>query len=363
MIEYARAVRRGIVFGWRLGLSLVTVVLVAWAAVGPVVADASPGGRIAYHAFPSEVIWTSNLSGGERVRLAAGETPLVAPGGALVALIPRSAAETPFEGPALELLTTSGALSLQSGQAGVQELRPLAFSPDSRYLAVSIATFNSEGFAVPTGLGVLETGSGALTTIAKGDARGASFDPNGSDQLVFGDAPSQNENARTNLFTWTPGGAVRQITSDGRSLDPVWGPHYIAYAHERIRREWGPVMQIWLRTPSSRGRQFSHLPANELQGGVDPVAFSQSGSRLLGNFGGEDLDEAWVFDLPTGRARQVRVHRDTLVDPSGISADGSTVLVSASLGAGSPASVYTVPVAHGRPKLVVARASEASWSE
>ena len=343
----------------RLALALALLL----AAAVPASARAAAGGRIAYVTYPSETVWTSTLSGAERVNLGAGGSPLVAPNGMLLALVPQGARVTPFEGAALELLTGGGAAGAQAGEAGVQELQPLAFSPDSRYLAVSISTFDSQGVAVPTGVGVLETATGTLTTIAKGVSTGASFNPNGSDELVYGTASSQQLSARANLFIWSPGGGSHQITTDGRSLRPVWGPRYIAYAHERMRRLWGPVTQIWLRTLTAPGRALTHLPVNELQGGVFPVAFSQSGARLLGNFGGEDLDETWVFDLPSGRARRLGVHRDTLVAPVGISADGSTVMVDATLGAGSPESVYTEPATGGAPRLIVAHATEASWSE
>jgi hypothetical protein len=338
--------------------------LFAWLlAVMPASAAGGASSRIAYVSFPSQTAWTSRLDGGERVKLGAGASPLVAPDGASIALVPAGARVEPLKGAALELLSGDAALDLQLGEAAVQELEPLAFSPDSRYLAVSLATFNSQGFAVPSGLAVLDTMSGTLTTIAKGVPTGASFNPNGSDELVYGTASSQQTSARANLFIWSPDGSSRQITTDGRSLKPVWGAQYIAYAHEHPRRDNAPLTQIWLRTPTAAGRQLTHLPVNYLQGGVTPVAFSHSGSRLLANFGGEDLDEAWVFSLPSGRAHQVKVRRDTLVDPVGISADGTTVLLEASLGAGSPVSIYTESASGGAPKLIVAHASEASWSE
>jgi hypothetical protein len=127
---------------------------------------------------------------------------------------------------------------------------PLAWSPDSRYLAISFQE-TSIGSRGRSGLAVIDTAGNTLTKIAYGQIFGASFAQDGGDEIVYGRAPSLAPGARVNLCVSGPAGAgVHALTSDGRSLNPLWGPRYIAYDREQPRPQAAPAHQIWLASPS-----------------------------------------------------------------------------------------------------------------
>jgi hypothetical protein len=338
----------------------------ASASRGQAVGVAGASGRIAYASSTNEEVWTVNATGSERVALIPGSQPLIAPDGTMVAILPQESSVDTYGGPALALDSTVGAMPIEIGEAPAERMYPEAFSPDSRYLAVAVESSNAQGrpLASASGVGVLETETGTFTMLAHGLIAGASFNPSGGDELVYASANSVGVHALSNLYVWAPGStAPRQITTDGRSLDPIWGPSYIAYAHERPRRGTDPEMQVWLRTTSGVARQLTHVPVNSLQGGLVPVAFSKSGTTLVANLEGEDFGEPWVVNVPSRRARPVRVEHDELVSAVGISSDGSRLLLIASPGVTSPRKVLTEPVSGGRPTVIATHADAASWTE
>jgi hypothetical protein len=268
-------------------------------------------------------------------------------------------------GPSIGIYPSSGAalanyLSLETATA-----TPLAWSPDSRYLAVALQSNAVKNIAAGSGLDVIDTQTGTVTTITHGVIYGASFARDGSDRLVFAMARSLVTTAATNLYISEASGAgMHSITSDGRSLLPVWGPKYIAYDRERMRK-LSPEYQIWLATPAGvRVRRLTHIAVDPLAQGLVPLAFSASASRLLAEFVGEDTSEAYAVNAVSGRARIVTVHKQT-VQGAGISSDGSTLL----LDAGSfeePSShgqIVTAPFAGGRAKVLVAHGAQASWND
>src|SRR3984957_10384946 len=140
-----------------------------------------------------------------------------------------TASSSQESGPTIGIYPSSGApiadyLSLEAATA-----TPLAWSPDSRYLAVFAQSNATVGIASNSSLDVIDTQTGTVTTIAHGEIYGASFAPDGSDRLVYALGHSLSQSAKTNLYVAEVDGAgVHAITSDGRSLFPLWGPAYIA---------------------------------------------------------------------------------------------------------------------------------------
>ncbi len=357
--------------------------LAALAAVAPGAALARPApartaatglepspapGRIAYvtssEAQPESRVWTALANGGESRPLGPGDEPLLAPDGATVAAGLFGAGTG--KGPSLALYPSSGGRPSTFGSLTAQSATPLAWSPDSRYLAVLLTSTAVKGFVKKSGLGILDTTTGILRTIASGIVYGASFAPDGSDRIVFGRAMGQNLQARVNLYTaGAGGGSLRRITSDGRSLNPVWGPRFIAYDRERLRRNDAPVYEIWLRGSSAgAARRLTSIRVRSLVSGLMPLGFSADGRRLLAEFVGQDTSEAWTVQIPTGKARAVRVKRLPVVGAA-ISRDGSRLLVFEG-GLEGPAQgddVVTVPFSGGAPTLLVAHAAQPSWNE
>jgi hypothetical protein len=311
------------------------------------------------------LVWTMRGDGSQKTSLGEGFSPQISPSGQQVAvsLFGAGPSET---GPALGVYSTAGVprqtyLSLKGETA-----QPLGWSPDGRYLAVDVQSTALKRGAQLSGLGILDTQSSTLSMIAHGQLYGASFAPNGSDEIVYGLARSQSLTARVNVFrARADGSGTVALTRDGRSLFPLWGPGAIAYDRERLRRNDAPVYQIWLRSPAGRTRRLTNLRVRSLVSGLIPVAFSADGSRLLTQFVGQDTSEAW-----TVRVRSGRVHRLTRkgarlpLQAAGLSSDGATVLVDEG-GLDGPASegrVATLPFAGGRTSVLAAQGSQASWN-
>jgi hypothetical protein len=326
--------------------------------------------RLAYlteTATSTPKVWLASASGGEAKLLGPGQEPLLAPDGQLVAVSLFGITPGPDEhGPAIGLYAASGApvvdyLKLEAGIA-----TPLAWSPDSTYLAVYVQSTQTVGAVAASSLDVIDTQTGTVTTIAKGALYGVSFAHDGSDRLVFGLSHSQSFAGGANLYTSEPDGAgLRRLTGDGRSLNPVWGPRYIAYDRERSRH-LSPEYQIWLATPSGGPpvRRVTHIPVNSLAQGLVPLAFSADGNRLLAEFEGQDQSDAYAVNVLTGRARAVTVHGRAVLG-AGISAGGGTLLIeeNALFGPPSGARIATIPFAGGRSHVIVAHGSQGSWND
>jgi hypothetical protein len=313
----------------------------------------------------SPSVWVTRTDGTGRMRVGAGSDPLIAPSGQQVAvsLFGSDGSET---GPAIAIYRTEGGgptlsyLSLTKVTA-----RPLAWSRDLRYVAVAVQANGTPGSKALAGLAVIDIGLNKATLIARGAIYGASFAPSGPDVLVFGRSASESPFAKVDLYTARPDGSgLRAITNDGRSLNPVWGPRWIAYDRERQRSQNAPEYQIWLRKPAGAPslRRLTNVRVGLLVSGLVPLAFGDEG-RLLAEFEGQDTSEAWTVNLVTSRARRVSV-RGRSVQGAGISADGSTLLVEEGA-IGVPASsarIATLPFAGGRSTVVVAHGAQASWT-
>ncbi len=358
----SRSVRAGVV-----SLAASAALLGTAAASGGQPSPSGPGpAALAYvtssEANPEPQVWAAAADGSQARRLGPGDDPLTAPDGVTVAAALLGAG--PENGPSLALYSLAGAPLSTAGSLALQSATPLAWSPDSRYLAIALQSTAVHAPAKHSYLAVLDTSTGGLTDVATGIVYGASFAPDGSDRLVFALAPSQRLEAPVNLYVAARGAAARRITRDGRSLFPVWGPRYIAYDREHLRRNDAPVYEIWLRSPGGAAqRRLTSIRVRSLVSGLTPLGFSQSGSRLLAEFVGEDTSEAWTVRVPSGKARPVRVNGRPVVG-GGISADGSQLLVYEG-GVEGPASgdnVVSVPFAGGAPTLLVAHAAQPSWN-
>lgn len=325
--------------------------------VQPTIAYATQSGQ----APPT--VWTMRTDGSQKTKLGVGFSPLIAPSGRQVAasLFGTGEHET---GPALTIYSTTGAAPLQYLNLAGESATPLAWSPDGRYLAIDVQSTAIKNTARLSGLAIVDLQTGALKVIAHGQLYGASFAPNGSDEVVFGLSASQSLGARVNVLqSKADGSGMVPLTRDGRSLFPVWGPGAIAYDRERLRRNDAPIYQIWLRSNNGRTRRLTNVRVRSLVSGLVPLAFSSDGTRLLTQFEGQDTSEAWTVRVPSGRARGLRVGGHS-VQAAALSADGRTVLINGGgfLGPASEGRVATVPFAGGRQTLLAAHGSQASWN-
>jgi Tol biopolymer transport system component len=367
-------------------MSKVTILLCAWLAVVAVFLMAAADGagadgaaaplitpppltqRLAYlteTTTGTPNVWVAAANGSDRKLLGPGQQPLLAPSGEAVAVSLFGATGGNEEhGPSIGIYPATGGpiadyLSLETATA-----TPLAWSPDSRYLAVYRQSNQVTDIAASSGLDVIDTQTGTVYPIAAGVIYGASFARDGSDRLVFGLSHSLSVAASANLYESEADGAgLRRVTNDGRSLNPVWGPSYIAYDRERLRH-LSPEYQIWLAAPTGTPvRKVTHVPVGPLVAGLVPLEFSADGLRLLAEFEGEDTSSAYAVSVSSGRARGVTVHNRT-VQGAGISSDGSTLLVDENSfeQSSSDGRVSLVPFAGGHATVLVAHGSQGSWN-
>jgi len=349
--------------------------LLAIAACLLVVAPAATGGTSAfsetYLAYttgtatsPSQV-WAAGAGGAPAKLLGAGEEPLLSPSGGLVAASVSAAGSG--EGPALAVYHVDGAPALDYASANSVSAIPLAWSSDSKYLAVSLISTAVKNIAEGSSLAVIDLETGTMTTVAHGIVEGASFAPEGSDRLAYGLTSSYQSLAPVNVHISAPDGSgARLFTHDGRSLNPVWGAGGIAFDRERLRHLAFPAYQLWL-APAAGGaaRQLTHVKVNTLVSGLVPIAFSADGLRLLAEFEGQDTSAAWTVDLSTGRVRPLTTPGRHTLQAAGISQDGTTLLVDEDSFEGPPSMgrVVTIPFDGGPARVLVAHAGQASWNE
>jgi GH24 family phage-related lysozyme (muramidase) len=331
------------------------------------------GGRIAFDPSNSDgsfQVWTADVDGNSRVDLGPGDSPVMSPSGAFVA-----ASLGPGRTGAV-LYSTTGAPPIDVPSVADDAVQPLAFSPDSHYLAMTVSS--SLGSS-PSRLEVFDINTGRVDTVTSGDIKGVSFNPSGGGQLVYGYAANGKQTAPDNLYIWTPGDPKpRPITDDGRSANPVWGAQYIAYDHEFEHAVNTPLQekgaQIWLRPlneyrqPVGGGRQLTHVPVGELQYGLVPTEFSASGGGLLAEYQEESIPEAFIIDVDNRRASRIRVkgQSSTIIFGEGLAADGKSVLLDVPLGPTAYSdSLVSVPVGGDTPQVLVKLLldDKASWNQ
>ena len=301
-----------------LGALVATLMLLALAGA----AEARPALTYSTGSL-SPTVWLANANGKQARRLGQGSEPLIAPSGSAVA-----ATATGTKGPAL-LIYRPGSSTQHYFSLGKVNAVAQAWSPDSRYLAVGLDGVSTSGKG--SGLAVIDTKTNKVTTIANGSDCGVSFAPRRPDRLVYAGARGSFAclNRHVNVFTVTASGAGRrQLSHDGLSLNPVWGPRSIAFDRATIRGTTeAPEYQVWLmRSDGSHLRQVTHMQIGPLAVGLVPLSFSANGNRLLTAFEGQDTSETWTIQFPSGQVHQLTIRGDS-VQAGGISRDGRTVLV------------------------------------
>jgi hypothetical protein len=353
------------------GLALVALLaLVPGAGAGVSIGPSTATPTVAYvmqSGNSQPVVWTIHVDGTQNTRIGPGFTPLISPSAQQIAASLFGANPSNGEtGPALAVYSTSGGTTQTYFNLAGETVEPLAWSRDDRYVAVDIQSTKLKNAARLSGLGVVDTMTGTTKVIARGQIFGASFAPNGSDEIVYGRSAAQTLTAPVNVFRSTvDGSGTTALTRDGRSLFPLWGPKAIVYDRERLRREDAPVYQLWLRSPSGKTRRLTNIRVRTLVSGLTPLAFSADGSKLLAQFVGQDTNEAWTVSVASGRARRLTPRSSRYpLQAAGMTSDGTTLLVNEG-GVDGPASegrVATLPFAGGRSTILVAHGAQASWN-
>lgn len=306
-------------------------------------------------------VWLANSIGRAARRLGPGEQPLLSPNGSMVA-----ASSPPGTSGSALLLYSAG-----SGQPrkffNLAQATALAqtFSPDSRYLAVVLASTDPDSDAA-SGLAIVDTRTMKYKVLARGPIYGASFAADGSDRVLYASATSMALSAAVDIHVLgADGSGAKQLTRDGRSLNPVWAKGgTIAFDHERLRAHGAPEFQVWtMGSDGSAPRALTSLRVPVLLNGLVPLEFSPSGDQLLAEYEGEDTSQAWEVSLSTSRAHELRVGGQS-VSAGALSRSGSEVLVDVGgfLNAPDQGVVEQLPLGGGPARILVPHGSQPSWN-
>lgn len=329
--------------------------LAAAAIAAALVAAAPAPATIVFERSPFRpAVYTAADDGSNRVKLADGELPKISPDGAAVAY------ETPYRGttrPTLRVIPAGGGDSRRL-------LNPVwyryVWSPDSRTIAA--VTGKEAGRKT---LVLVDVASGAVRAVARGHFAGLGFSPDGA-TLVFARALKDSYPPRSDVFVApVAGGPATALTSDHRSVDPVWGAPGIAFVKLRRPSRKGDAYKqdIYLLDPATKAvRRVTSTNAPFLLSGLDPVAWSADGTRLLAEFGGQDASYTQTVDPATGVVRNVGRLRAGIVGWD-LSADGSTIL--ATTGGYDPTDrhdVVTVPYDGGAPTTLIVDGFSPDWT-
>jgi Tol biopolymer transport system component len=308
---------------------------------------------------PAPQVWLSGIGGSSAIDLGPASSALISPSGSEVAAIAIQKGQS-AKNWTLSLYSTSGGSPVTVVQS-VQFMQLLAWSPDSDLILVEIG-------ASPAQLRVVDAATGLGRTIASGLIAGASFAPDGSNRVVY--ARAAVNSTRVNIYTTASTGVdTQQLTHDGLSEFPLWGPTGIVYSHETPRpKNPYPALQLWFISPTGKSeRRLTNTPVAANVEGLTPIAFSADGKHLLANFigpQGSNHAEAYAVDLSGAKPS---TPRDITGQGNGdigdaISADGNTILLTDGLAANDATpSVETVPWTGGKPTAVIRQGAYASW--
>lgn len=222
-----------------------------------------------------------------------------------------------------------------------------------------------------TALLSLDPRTGGEREIARGFVTAWSVSPSG-DEVVYARDPTVNFDRPgwedENLYiVGIDGGEPRQLTHEGFSGYPVWGPETIAFARLIPYRGWGRH-EIWRIDPDGGNRRTvtGRLPQRLLGSGITglvPVAWSEDGESLLAALSNEFGGPPYAVELETGAIRQLGEF-GFYATSAGLSRDGRHVLM---LEGGLPETgdrlgLVIVPFGGGPGKLVATGAGWASWN-
>jgi Tol biopolymer transport system component len=247
---------------------------------------------------------------------------------------------------------------VRSVQYGVQVV-----SPNGGWVAITTGPLNGA-----QKLTLLNVATGATRTVATGYFYGASFSPDSS-TLAYSRARNQDFKAPNDVYlAAVAGGTPTNLTNDGHSAYPVWGPTQIAFSRWKLHygpkhAESGPAYNISVINPDGSGRRnVTNNKIRYLLFGLTATAWSADGQRLLAQFGGQDYTHPVGIEVGTGKQYTIGPDTEFGMTATQLSADGQTVLGTF----GPPeavGNVVTIPfTSSGRPHVIVRKAGEPMWS-
>ncbi len=319
--------------------------LAALAAPGPASADLVYVKDLVPAAGRTTTVWTARDDGSSARKLAEGTQPAISPDAGTVAFLRNTGSRAE-----LRLIPARGGgerrLTASSSVESVQ------FSPDGELLAAEIGGRR---------LMIFEVATGRMATLATGFIKGLSFSPD-SQRIAFGRGSDATARGRSDIYSVSVnGGKAEQLTDDGRSLLPTWGPQRIAFVKQKAQSRGGaiPAYDIWAMTPAGeRVRRVTRTKVPEGVSGLLPLEWSADGRRLIAQYVGQDVRVGFTVNPFTGRTRALR--GKVAFDLAG---DGQTILIQS--GGADPAArhnILSAPYGGGASTLLVRNAAFPDWS-
>ena len=303
-------------------------------------------------------VYAASDNGGGAFKVGPGTSPKVSPDGAAIAYsYERSNGKRELK------LAASAGGGPRTVLTGLQDPFHLTFSPDSKLVAALRGPEIGKRALV-----LVDVTSGTLLrTVATGYFGSFSFSPDGT-ELAYSRSPSEKFPPRSDVFKVSiAGGNPVRLTSDHRSLDPLWGPTgqvvFVKMVGAKQRR-YGPKNELFVMNPSGKGvRRLTDTKVGPLLLGLFPTEWSADGKRLLAEFQGQDTSYAVVVNPVTGAQWPLHKTGEQGFVGTALSADGSTVLgFTGGFEPGPNHDVATVPYAGGKPTTLVKNAFEPDWS-
>lgn len=333
-------------------------------AIAPATSDAT----LVFTRNPlSPTVFAAKDNGSGAHRIGPGSGPRVSPDGQTIVFFRFGQGKQPSG--LMVAPATGGTPKLLA--ANWQDPYTFAWSPDSTTIAVLLGPEVGK-----QRLTTIDLASGAQRTIARGYFSGVSFSPQGSEQLVYGQATSENFPSRSDIYRidLLPPGAMsvaavtpQRLTSDHHSSSPLWGPNerivFVRHLGEKSRK-YGPKNDLFLIDPDGgKVKRLTNTKVDPLLSGLSPTEWSANGNRLLTEFGGQDTSYAVTVNPKTGAERALTKQREVGFVGTALSKDGKFAL--GSLGGFEPGpghKVVRIPYAGGKPKVLAKNASEPDWS-
>lgn len=308
-------------------------------------------------------IWISDVDGSDaRLLVSGGTSPSISPDGKWVV----------YNGDCDESGDCEGAFVIPVDGGKPHRISvPLAYvswSPDSgRLVGLDPGLLDAEDATLSS----IDVGNGDAVTLAQGAVYGASFSPDGK-RIVYAVAQKPSRDGfideEIDLFiTGREGGDAKQITDDGQSGWPVWGPKSIAFSKMIPSPEWGRF-ELWQIQPDGSGRRpiIAPLPKRFVGSGYEgliPIDWSDDGLALLAGWANEWGAIPIAVDPRTGEARQLL--QDQASQPAELSTSGDVVLAFTVDNVGSYPdrnTVLVVPYAGGKAEVIARGALAADWN-
>ena len=323
----------------------IAALLAALAAPAPASADLVYVKDLVPAAGRATTVWIARDDGSQARKLAEGTQPAISPDASTVAFLRTSGGRSelrliPARGGEARRLTASS--SVESVQ----------FSPDGKLIAAEVGGRR---------LMIFEVATGRMATLAGGFIKGISFSPDGR-RIAYGRGADATARGRSDIYTVSvTGGDTNQLTDDGRSLLPSWGPERIAFVKQKAQSRGGaiPAYDIWTMTASAdRVRRVTKTKVPEGVSGLLPLEWSADGRRLIAQYVGQDVRVGFTVNPFTGRTRALR--GKVAFD---LAADGATILIQS--GGADPAArhnILSAPYGGGASTLLVSNAAFPDWS-